>query len=83
VRTADRRDLSETDFAFPETRQEPINDAAHVRNAIARFDRVKGVTDAQRDRAWARIKAAADRRGVNVSEGDWRELFSGKGKATP
>jgi hypothetical protein len=45
MRTADRRDLSEADLAFPETRQEPIDDAAHVRNAIARFDQVKGVTD--------------------------------------
>ncbi|HSP10303.1 MAG TPA: DUF6582 domain-containing protein [Candidatus Dormibacteraeota bacterium] len=25
-------------FAFPKERKEPLNDARHVRNAIARFD---------------------------------------------
>ncbi|MBV8300781.1 MAG: hypothetical protein JOY68_02540 [Candidatus Dormibacteraeota bacterium] len=64
-------------FAFPEQRKEPINDAAHVRNAIARFDQVEDVTDAERDRAWKRILAAADKFDVEVSERSWRELFKG------
>src|SRR5271163_2427507 len=51
------------------------SDAAHVRNAIARFDQVEGVTGEERDRAWKRIQAAAGTYGVHVSEGDWRELF--------
>lgn len=50
------------------------DDAAHVRNAIARFDQVEGVTDEERDRAWARIEAAASEYGVHISEGDWRDL---------
>jgi len=66
-----------SEFAFPEQRKEPITDAAHVRNAIARFDQVEGVTDAERDRAWKRILAAAKRYDVNVSESDWRELAKG------
>ena len=65
------------DFAFPAQRKEPINDAAHVRNAIARFDQVEDVTDAERDRAWKRILAAADRFDVEVSERSWRELTKG------
>ncbi|MBV8526975.1 MAG: hypothetical protein JOZ75_01530 [Candidatus Dormibacteraeota bacterium] len=65
------------DFAFPAQRKEPINDAAHVRNAIARFDQVEGVTDEERDQAWRRIVAAARRFGVEVSESDWRELSDG------
>lgn len=65
------------DFAFPEQRKEPINDAAHVRNAIARFDQVEGVTDEERDKAWRRIVAAARKFDVEVSESDWRELFDG------
>jgi hypothetical protein len=45
-----------------------------VRNAIARFDQVEGVTDAERDAAWKRIEAAAKKHGVEVSEKSWREL---------
>jgi hypothetical protein len=45
-----------------------------VRNAIARFDQVEGVSDHERDEAWKRIKKAADKFGVEVSEKSWREL---------
>ena len=72
--------MSEGGFAFPKERKEPLTDAAHIRNAIARFDQVEGVTDAERDQAWKRILAAAKRYDVEVSESDWRELFKG-GKA--
>jgi len=53
-------------FAFPKERKEPLNDANHVRNAIARFNQVEGVSEAERDAAWRRIKAAAKRFGVDV-----------------
>ena len=53
-------------FAFPKERKEPLNDASHVRNAIARFNQVEGVTEAERNAAWRRIKAAAKRFGVEV-----------------
>ena len=46
-------------FAFPKERKEPLNDARHVRNAIARFDQVEGVSNSERDAAWRRIRAAA------------------------
>ena len=75
--TAEEDRLAEAEFAFPEERKEPLTDAAHVRNAIARFDQVEGVTDEERDRAWARIRAAAGKYGVRVSEDDWRDLFAG------
>lgn len=74
----DRDDLSSSKFAFPKQRKEPLEDASHVRNAIARFDQVKGVTDAERDQAWARIKAAAKKFDVDVSEQSWRELGPSK-----
>ena len=80
LRDRDRNKLSADRFAFPAERKEPLNDASHVRNAIARFDQVEGVTDAERDQAWKRILAAAKRYDVEVSESDWRELFKG-GKA--
>jgi hypothetical protein len=79
--TAEENRLADDQFAFPNERKEPLSDAAHVRNAIARFDQVEGVSDAERDQAWKRIVAAASRFDVEVSEGDWRELFE-RGKAT-
>ena len=61
-------------FAFPKERKEPIHDAAHVRNAIARFNQVQGVTDSERDAAWKRIQSAARKHNVELKEQDWREL---------
>jgi hypothetical protein len=78
--TAEQNRMDDSEFAFPEERKEPLSDARHVRNAIARFDQVEGVSDAERDRAWGRILRAADKFDVSVSERDWHELFQG-GKA--
>ena len=71
--TAEEDRLPDSEFAFPEERKEPINDAAHVRNAIARFDQVEGVTDEERDEAWQRIQKAAKKYGVDMGEDDWRK----------
>jgi hypothetical protein len=78
--TAEQNRMSDDAFAFPKERKEPLSDASHVRNAIARFDQVEGVTDAERDQAWKRIQSAARKFDVDVSADDWRELFVG-GKA--
>jgi hypothetical protein len=75
--TAEKDRLADQEFAFPRERKEPLTDAAHVRNAIARFNQVEGVSDAERDQAWKRILAAAKRYDVEVSESDWRELAEG------
>ena len=64
-------------FAFPKERKEPLNDASHVRNAIARFDQVEGVSDSERTAAWRRIRAAARKYGVEVSARGWRSLMKG------
>jgi hypothetical protein len=72
--TSEKDRLPDGQFAFPDERKEPLNDAAHVRNAIARFDQVEGVSDAERDRAWKRIVTAAYKFDVEVSARDWREL---------
>jgi hypothetical protein len=71
---SDRHHLSSRQFAFPKQRKEPLEDASHVRNAVARFDQVKDVTDAERDEAWKRITAAAKRFDVELEERSWREL---------
>ena len=73
-----RRDrLPRESFAFPKQRKEPLNDASHVRNAVARFDQVEGVSDAERDAAWRRIRAAARRHGVEIEARGWRSLMKG------
>jgi len=69
-----RDKLPKSDFAFPKERKEPIENASHVRNAIARFDQVEGVSDKEKDEAWDRIKKAAKKYGVDVHEKSWREL---------
>ena len=74
----DRNDISAKQFAFPKQRKEPLEDASHVRNAIARFDQVEGVTDQERDEAWTRIRAAAKKFDVALNEDDWRQLGTGK-----
>jgi hypothetical protein len=78
--TAEQNDLRSTQFAFPEERKEPLTDADHVRNAVARFDQVEGVSDAARDRAWKRIQEKAETYGIEIGVDDWRDLFEG-GKA--
>jgi hypothetical protein len=74
---AEKDNLAGQEFAFPKERKEPLTDARHVRNAIARFNQVEGVSDAERDRAWKRILAAAKRYDVEVSESSWRDLAKG------
>ena len=77
---ATKNRLPDNDFAFPDERKEPLTDARHVRNTIARFDQVEGVSDTERDRTWKRIRAAAKKYDVEIEIDGWRELFKG-GKA--
>jgi len=77
--TQERNALPARQFAFPVQRKEPLENASHVRNAVARFDQVQGVSDDERDAAWRRIEAAATLYGVELHEADWRELVRGQG----
>ena len=72
--TQKQNDLPDSAFAFPKQRKEPLTDASHVRNAIARFDQVEGVSDADRDLAFANIQKAARHYGVEMAEDDWHQL---------
>ncbi len=80
---ADRKELPDSVYAFPEKRKEPMTDASHVRNAIARFDQVKDVTDAEREQAFANIQAAAHHYEVNMPETHWQELGKKPHTANP
>ena len=66
-------DLPDTVFAFPKQRKEPLTDASHVRNAVARFDQVIEVSDADRALAFANIETAAKYYNVNLSETNWHQ----------
>jgi hypothetical protein len=71
---AARSDLPDSAFAFPKERAEPLTDAVHVRSALSRFGQVSGVTDHERDVAFANIKSAAQYYGVTMREKSWHDL---------
>jgi hypothetical protein len=71
---AAQSDLPDSVYAFPKQRKEPLTDASHVRNAVARFDQVTGVSDADRELAFANIEKAAKHYDVDLSETSWRDL---------
>jgi hypothetical protein len=78
--TEERKGISAKEYAFPKERKEPLEDAAHVRNAIARFNQVEGVSEAEKDAAWERIKAAAKKFGVEMEESSRSELKASKAR---
>ena len=70
----ERKKLDQSAFAFPKEEKEPLENASHVRNAIARFNQVEGVSDSERDAAWKQIKSAAKKFNVEVTEKSWRDV---------
>ena len=72
--TADKATLPATAFAFPRARKEPMTDAAHVRDAMARFNQVGDVTDAERDLAFANVQKAASHFDIQMKESDWHQF---------
>jgi hypothetical protein len=66
--------LPESAFAFPRSRKEPMTDASHVRTALARFNQVTDVSDADRDLAFANLKKAAMYYNTDMRETDWHQL---------
>ncbi len=62
-----RARLRDSSFAYVDSqgrRRLPINDASHVRNALARFDQTAFENDAARERARQRLLRAAKRYGI-------------------
>jgi len=70
----DRKHIDDSKYAFPDQRKEPLENASHVRNAIARFDQVKDVSGEEREKAFHRIKTAARKFGVEMQETQWKQL---------
>ena len=67
-------DLPDSVYAFPKQRKEPLTDAQHVRNAVARFNQVMNVSDADRALAFVNIEKAAKYYDVNLAETSWHNL---------
>jgi hypothetical protein len=72
--TKDRKKLPDSAYAFPKQRKEPLTDASHVKNALARFDQVEDVSDQEREVAFANIKKAAQYFKVDMEETNWKQL---------
>jgi hypothetical protein len=69
--TQDRDRLRSTQFAYVDKKGEehlPINDASHVRNAIARFNQTEFESKAAKERARKKVLSAAKRYGIDVDE---------------
>jgi hypothetical protein len=76
----DRKKIPAKKYAFPKERKEPLENAEHVRNAVARFNQVKDVSEAEKDAAWKRIEAAAKKFDVELGESSRKELKASKAK---
>ena len=64
---AERARLPDSAFAYVDSRGErrlPIHDVSHVRNALARFSRVKFESDVARQKARQRLLSAAKKHGI-------------------
>ncbi len=81
-RLTKQSDLPDSVYAFPKQRKEPLTDARHVRNAIARFDQVEDVSNEERNAAFANIKKAARHYDVAIAEKSWHDLGKKPGAGT-
>lgn len=64
--TGDRKKMPKGNFAFPKEKKEPLNDKNHVRDAMARFNQVKGVSSAEKKSAKNKIKRKASVDGIKL-----------------
>src|ERR1700691_1424923 len=67
-------DLPNSVYAFPKQHKEPLTDAQHVRNAVARFGQVSDVSDTDRALAFANIEKTANYYDVNLAETSGHDL---------
>src|SRR5260221_2437758 len=78
-RLTTQSDLPDSVYAFPRQRKKPLTDARHVRNAVARFDQVIDVSDADRALAFANIEKAASERRKKATEKLSVDSLAGQG----
>ncbi len=69
----DRDKLQKTQFAYVDKKGEehlPINDEAHIRNAMARWNQTNFESKAAKESARRKIVAAARKHGIEVADDD-------------
>jgi hypothetical protein len=71
---ADRNELPDSAYAFPKKRKEPLTDAKHVRNALARFDQVEDVPTPSASRPSPTSRRRPEHYGVDMTERTGTEL---------
>lgn len=89
--TKARDRLRDSQFAYVDKQGEghlPINDASHVRNAVARFNQTEFESMAAKERARKKILAAAERHDIEIAKDDTirrstRSLRAASTKAGP
>jgi hypothetical protein len=87
----DRERLRDSQFAYIDRQggeHLPINDAAHVRNAVARFNQTQFESKAAKERARRKILSTAERMGIEIDKDDnirksTRSLRAASTKAGP
>ena len=77
ISTRKRESMRAQRFAFPKERKEPLNDASHVRNAIARFNQVEGVSETERAAAWRGL-AGSRQEDVELDQQGWVHCDEGR-----
>jgi hypothetical protein len=83
--TKDREKLDKRKFAYVDKEGEghlPINDKAHVRNAMARFNQTDFESSTKKETARKKIVTAAKRRGIKVAKADNVAARRKKGRRT-
>jgi hypothetical protein len=83
--TKDREKLDKRKFAYVDKEGEghlPINDEAHVRNAMARFNQTDFESGTTKETARKKIVTAAKRRGIKVAKADNVAARRKKGRKT-
>jgi hypothetical protein len=89
--TKARDRLRDSQFAYVDKEGEghlPINDASHVRNAVARFNQTEFESKAAKERARKKILAAAEKHDIEIDKDDnirssTRSLRAASTKAGP
>lgn len=73
LETKDRNKLKKSQFAYVDKdggEHLPINDEAHIRNAMARFNQTDFESKTAKESARKKIVAAAKKHGIEISETD-------------
>lgn len=65
ITTKKRNKLRDETFAFPKQRKMPLDNCGRVRNAMARFNQVKGVSESEKRTAYRKIIRAANKCGID------------------